>query len=132
MLILVTKYLELLSRLVVVMLIYLKVPSSRYNPKRVNGGTIQSITTYRERLLLILSMACYAQPESLSTYTPISDNTHHFIEATRSLLDEGDVTALDALASRLSPFRIKYRPVVVGDVVSVKPVLVLEHEQSPV
>ncbi|QLI68243.1 Aurovertin biosynthesis cluster transcription factor aurF [Metarhizium brunneum] len=77
-------------------------------------------------------MECSAQNESLSTSPPILDNAYYFIEATRSLLDEGDVTALDTLASRLSPFRIQYRSVVEGDIISVKPVLVLEHEQSPI
>nr|A0A0M4LAF6.1 RecName: Full=Aurovertin biosynthesis cluster transcription factor aurF; AltName: Full=Aurovertin biosynthesis cluster protein F [Calcarisporium arbuscula]ALD83632.1 putative transcriptional factor [Calcarisporium arbuscula] len=54
-----------------------------------------------------------------------------FVDAIKSLLDESDITTLVALANRLSPFRVDYRRVVVGDALSVKPILVLEHEQPP-
>lgn len=62
--------------------------------------------------------------------TPTADGVGLFIIAAKSLLDECDMTVMTTLASRLSPFRIDLRGEVSADVPPVRPILVLEHEQS--
>lgn len=59
------------------------------------------------------------------------DNAGHFIGAIRSLLDESDITTLNVLADRLSPYKINFQQVVLGDTVSIKPMLVLEDGRPP-
>lgn len=65
------------------------------------------------------------------TSIPTPDNTQQFIDAIKSLLDECDMTALNVLADRLSPFEISFKQVVLGNTVSIKPVLVLVGGQPP-
>lgn len=70
------------------------------------------------------------QEQQLSpTSAPTPGNTDQFIDAMKTLLDEGDISTLHALANRLSPFQINFKQVVVGDAVAVKPVIVLEDGQ---
>ncbi|QLI74255.1 Aurovertin biosynthesis cluster transcription factor aurF [Metarhizium brunneum] len=76
-------------------------------------------------------MEWYPEQPSLPTSTPILDDISLFVDAIKSLLDESDITTISMLAKRLSPFRIHPEQVVVGNTVSVKPVLVLECEQRP-
>lgn len=76
-------------------------------------------------------MEWYPEQPSLPTSTSILDDISLFVDAIKSLLDESDITTISMLAKRLSPFRIHPEQVVVGNTVSVKPVLVLECEQRP-
>lgn len=72
------------------------------------------------------------QEQQLSpTSLPTPGNTDQFVDAMKTMLDEGDISTLNALANRLSPFQINFKQVVVGDAVAVKPVLVLEDGQPP-
>ncbi|KHN97502.1 uncharacterized protein MAM_04517 [Metarhizium album ARSEF 1941] len=64
------------------------------------------------------------------SFTPKTDDLCLFVDAVKSLLDESDIGVISTLADRLRPFRIDLRGDVVEDTCSVKPILVLDYEQS--
>lgn len=65
------------------------------------------------------------------TLTPTLDRIADFVNALKLFLDESDIVAIETLANRISPFRIEFRPVAVGEAISFRPELVLQQEKLP-